>query len=165
MYRIRGQKVMLDSDLAALYEVATKVLNQSVRRHRERFPEDFMFQLNDEELADWRSQIVTSNPSVRMGLRRAPYAFTEHGVAMLSSVLNSQRAVEVNIAIVRAFVQLRKYLTNHDDLARKVERIERTQLEHGSHIQQIYDHIQQLSEPAPETPKRRIGFVDSELRC
>jgi hypothetical protein len=159
IYLIRGQKVMLDSDLAALYEVPTKVLNQAVRRNLDRFPPDFMFQLNDEELEAWRSQIVTSKPGAKMGLRYPPFAFTEHGVAMLSSVLNSKRAVALNILIIRAFVRLREYLATHNDLARRLELVEHTQHEHGAQIQQIYDYIQKLSEPAPEVPKRRIGFA------
>jgi hypothetical protein len=153
---------MLDSDLAELYQVPTKVLNQAVRRNLDRFPADFMFQLNDEELENWRSQIVTSNPGAKMGLRRPPYAFTEHGVAMLSSVLTSKRAVEVNILIIRAFVRLREYLATHKDLARKLEDVERIQQEHSAHIQQIYDYIQRLLEPAPEHPRRRIGFAAPE---
>src|SRR6476660_3667459 len=106
--QLRGQKVLLDADLAQLYGVTTKALNQAVQRNRSRFPEDFMFRLSAEELAKWRSQIVTSNSGAKMGLRRAPYAFTEQGVAMLSSVLRSERAVQVNIAIMRAFVKLRQ---------------------------------------------------------
>jgi hypothetical protein len=158
IYLIRGRKVMLDSDLAELYQVPTKVLNQAVRRNLDRFPPDFMFQLNEEELENWRSQIVTSNPDARMGLRRPPYAFTEHGVAMLSSVLKSKRAVALNILIIRAFVRLREYLATHHDLARKLEDIERTQHEHSAHIEQIYGYIQQLLEPPPEPAKQRIGF-------
>ncbi len=110
---IRGQKVLLDRDLAELYGVATKVLNQAVGRNRKRFPDDFMFQLSDEEFGNWRSQIVTSNSAAKMGLRRRPYAFAEQGVAMLSSVLNSDRAVEVNMAIMRAFVRLREIMSAH----------------------------------------------------
>jgi len=117
---LRGQKVMLDRDLAELYGVPTKRLNEQVRRNRTRFPEDFMFQLSREEFEDWRSQVATSNPAAKMGLRRRPYAFTEQGVAMLSSVLNSDRAIEVNIAIMRAFVKLREILATHKDLARKL---------------------------------------------
>jgi hypothetical protein len=158
IYLIRGLKVMLDRDLAELYQVQTKVLNQAVRRNLDRFPADFMFQLNEEELENWRSQIVTSNLGAKMGLRRPPYAFTEHGVAMLSSVLASKRAIALNILIIRAFVRLREYLATHKDLARKLEDIERTQHEHGAHIQQIYDYIRQLMEPAPDSPNRRIGF-------
>src|SRR5580698_8502566 len=137
IHLVRGSKVMLDSDLAELYQVPTKVLNQAVRRNLDRFPPDFMFQLNREELENWRSQIVTSNPTARMGLRRPPYAFTEHGVAMLSSVLASKRAVQLNILIIRAFVRLREYLATHKDFARKLEDIERTQHEHSAHIEQI----------------------------
>jgi ORF6N domain len=164
IYLIRGCKVMLDRDLAGLYQVPTRVLNQAVRRNLNRFPADFMFQLNAEELENWKSQIVTSNSGAKMGLRKAPYAFTEHGVAMLSSVLSSKRAVELNILIIRAFVRLREYLVSHKDLARQLEDVERTQQEHGAHIQQIYGYIERLIEPGPEPPKRRIGFVtEAEL--
>jgi phage regulator Rha-like protein len=157
IYLIRDCKIMLDSDLASLYEVPTKVLNQAVRRNLDRFPEDFMFQLSGEELENClRSQIVTSNAG-RGGRRYPPYAFTEHGVAMLSSVLSSKRAVALNILIIRAFVRLREYLATHRDLARKLEDVERTQQEHGAHIRQIYDCIDRLLEP-PEPSKRRIGF-------
>ena len=164
IYLVRGCKVMLDSDLADSYQMPTQVLNQAVRRNLDRFPAEFMFQLNDEELENWRSQIVTSNPRAKMGLRRPPYAFTEHGVAMLSSVLTSKRAVELNILIIRAFVRLREYLATHKDLARKLEEVERTQQEHSAHIQQIYDFIERLLEPAPKHPKRHIGFATPEER-
>jgi hypothetical protein len=158
IYLIRGSKVMLDSDLAELYEVPTKVLNQAVRRNLDRFPADFMFQLSEKELENLRSQIVTSSLGAGHGGRRyQPYAFTEHGVAMLSSVLASRRAIQLNILIVRAFVRLREYLATHKDLARKVEDVERTQVEHGAHIQQIYGYIERLLDPAPEPSKRRIG--------
>jgi hypothetical protein len=119
IYLIRGQKVMLDKDLANLYRTSTKAFNQAVHRNRDRFPEDFMFQFTKEELENWRSQIVTSNPSAKMSLRRAPYAFTKQGVAMLSSVLHSQRAIQMNILIIRVFVKLREILATHKDLARK----------------------------------------------
>jgi hypothetical protein len=157
IYLIRGLKVMLDSDLAALYEVPTKVLNQAVRRNLDRFPADFMFQLNDEELENLRSQVVTSSGG-HGGRRYTPFAFTGHGVAMLSSVLASKRAITLNILIIRAFVRLREYLATHKDLAGKLEDVERTQQEHGAHIQQIYDYIQRLMEPSPDSSKRRIGF-------
>jgi hypothetical protein len=107
---IRSRRVMLDADLAALYEVPTKALNQALRRNLERFPEDFAFRLSKDDLKNWRSQIVTSNPSARMGLRRPPYAFTQEGIAMLSSVLRSERAIQMNIAIMRAFVRLRELM-------------------------------------------------------
>lgn len=162
IYLVRGQKVMLDSDLARMYQVPTKVLNQAVRRNLDRFPEDFMFQLTVEEDESLRSQFVTSNVGTskpgRGGRRLPPYVFTEHGVAMLSSVLRSKRAVRLNILIVRAFVRLREYLSTHKDLARKLRDIERTQHEHGADIQKIYGHIQRILGPAPQPPKRRIGF-------
>jgi hypothetical protein len=158
IYLIRGCKVMLDSDLAALYEVPTKRVNEAVRRNLDRFPDDFMFQLTAEELETiLRSQFAISS-SGHGGRRFQPYAFTEHGVAMLSSVLSSQRAVALNILIIRAFVRLRGYLATHQDLARKLEDVERTQQTHGAHIQQIYDCIDRLLEPPPEPSRRRIGF-------
>lgn len=134
----------------------TKVLNQAVRRNLDRFPADFMFHLNDEELENLRSRNVTSSAG-HGGSRYRPYAFTEHGVAMLSSVLSSKRAIALNILIVRAFIRLREYLVTHQDLARKLEDVERTQTEHGAHIEQIYGYIQRLLEPPVEN-KRRIGF-------
>jgi len=122
---IRGEKVLLDRDLAHLYQVETRVLIQSVKRNIGRFPTDFMFQLSTKELERWRSQIVISNPAARMGLRRRPYAFTEQGVAMLSSVLHSERAVEVNIETMRAVIWLRRMLASHEDLARKLDALEK----------------------------------------
>src|SRR5687768_7370083 len=120
IYIIRGKKVMLDRDLAELYDVETKVLNQAVRRHARRFPEDFMFQLTKDELEYWRSQFVTSNPAGKMGLRRQPRVFTEQGIAMLASVLNSERAISVNIAIVRTFVRMRELLETNETLRAKL---------------------------------------------
>jgi len=155
---IRGQKVMLDRDLADLYGVATKVLNQAVRRKQKRFPADFMFQLSNEEFANWRSQFVTSNSSIKMGVRRRPYAFTEQGVAMLSSVLNSDRAIEVNIAIMRAFVRLREIMSTHKDLARKLADLERKLAEHDDKFAVVFEAIRQLMAPPPTPAKRRIGF-------
>jgi hypothetical protein len=159
IHLIRGQKVMLDSDLAALYQVETRALNQAVKRNQARFPEDFMFQLTKEEFDNWKSQIVISNPSAKMSLRQPPYAFTELGVAMLSSVLNSDRAIVVNIAIIRAFVKLREVMATHKDLAHKVEALERM---HNEEIQvifkAIFNVIKQLLEPLPQRPRRRTGF-------
>jgi hypothetical protein len=152
---IRGHKVMLDRDLAELYGVPTKVLNQSVRRNLKRFPDDFMFQLSQEELENWRSQMVTSNSASRMALRRPPYAFTEQGVAMLSSVLHSDRAVAVNIAIMRAFVHLREILATHKDLARKLEELER---KYDTQFRAVFEAIRQLMIPPPEPRRGRIGF-------
>jgi hypothetical protein len=153
---IRGQKAMLDADLAALYQVSTSALNQAVRRNLDRFPEDFMFQLNAEELAIWRSQFVMSNPSTRMGLRRSPYVFTEQGVAMLSSVLKSKRAVQVNIAIMRAFVRLRQVLAAHKDLADKLHAMER---KFDKRFKVVFKVLGSLTAPPPDGPKRAIGFV------
>ena len=123
IYLIRGEKVMLDRDLAGLYGVATKALKQAVRRNRDRFPEDFMFVLNPAEFQDWRSQFVTSKAD-RKGLRYAPFAFTEHGILMLSSVLNSERAIQVNIEIMRAFVKLRQMLASDAELSRRLDELE-----------------------------------------
>ncbi len=155
---IRGQKVLLDRDLAELYEVPTGRLNEQVRRNHRRFPDDFMFQLSKEELENWRSQFAISNSAAKMGLRRRPYAFTEQGVAMLSSVLNSDRAVEVNIAIMRAFVRLREIMSTHKDLARKLDEIERKLGEHDQNFQVVFDAIRRLMAPPAASPKPRIGF-------
>jgi hypothetical protein len=155
---IRGQKVMLDRDLAELYGVETRVLNQAVRRNIRRFPPDFMFQLTPEEFVKWRSQIVMSKQE-RMGLRRRPFAFTEQGVAMLSSVLNSDRAIAVNIAIMRAFVRLRQLMATHKELARKIEELES---KYDAQFRAVFDAIRELLQPAPVPPKRRIGFSVTE---
>ena len=157
-----AKKVLLDADLAALYEVETKVLNQAVRRNRERFPEDFLFQLSNEEAETLRSQIVTSNES-RSGRRYRPYAFTEQGIAMLSSVLRSKRAIAVNIAIMRTFVRLRQILASHEELARRLEELEWRQSEQGQKIESVFEAIQHLIEaPADEPEKRRIGFPTNQ---
>lgn len=147
---------MLDSDLADLYQVPTKVLNQAVRRNPSRFPGDFMFQLTREELEHLRSQIVTSNEG-HGGRRYLPYAFTEHGVAMLSSVLNSERAVQMNIVIIRAFLKLRAVLATHQDLADRIQEIEATQREHSSLIVTVVKEIRKLKQ-SPRRKKPSIGF-------
>lgn len=153
---IRGHKVMLDQDLAYLYGVATKALNQAVRRNRKRFPEDFMFQLTRAEVLRLRSQFVTAEPR---NIRHLPYAFTEQGVAMLSSVLRSERAVRVNIEIMRAFVHLRQLLSSHADLARKLEALEKR---YDAQFKVVFDAIRELMTP-PEPAKRRpIGFTSGE---
>jgi len=149
---IRGQKVMLDVDLAELYGVETKVLVQAVKRNLERFPEDFMFQLSQEEFAILRSQFVTS--SDWGGRRYRPYAFTEQGVAMLSSVLRSRRAIQVNIEIVRAFIRLRQMLASHVELARKLDALEK---KYDAQFKQVFEAIRQLMAP-PEPKRRPIGF-------
>lgn len=157
IYLIRGQKVMLDADLAALYQVPTKVLNQAVRRNRDRFPADFMLELTNKEAAALRSQFVTLEKGRGRYSKFAPSAFTEHGVAMLSSVLKSKRAVQMNILIIRAFVKLREVLATHKDLARKMEALERWQKEHGVRINAVYEIVKRLI-AAPSKPQRSIGF-------
>ena len=152
---IRGKRVMLDRDLAQLYGVATRRLNEQVRRNRERFPEDFMFQLSKEEVANLKSQFATSSWG---GTRKLPYVFTEQGVAMLSSVLNSERAIKVNIQIMRAFVKLKELLLTHKDLAIKLEALERKYVNHDKKIKAIFDAIKKLLEPKPVKQKRKIGF-------
>jgi phage regulator Rha-like protein len=155
IYLIRGEKVMLSSDLAELYGVEPKVLIQAVKRNIERFPEDFMFQLSNQEFANLKSQIVTSSWG---GIRRAnPYAFTEQGVAMLSSVLRSKQAVQVNIAIMRAFVKLREILSTNKELALKLSQLERKMEKHDEEIKLIFDAIRELMKP-PEAKTKKIGF-------
>ncbi len=180
VYLVRGEKVLLDSDLADLYGVEARALNQSVARNRARFPDDFMFQLTTEEWAVMRSQIVTasgakSSPTAtntppgagltsqivmsnaRGGRRTLPYAFTEQGVAMLSSVLRSQRAVEVNIAIMRTFVQLRRLMDSNRDLARRIEAME---TRYDEQFSQVFDAIKQLiAEDKTRKAKPPIGFL------
>ncbi len=189
---LRGQKVMLDSDLARLYGVPTKRLNEAVKRNSERFPEDFMFQLTREEMAriamaiqvidneydsDLRSQIATSNPedydnqslthsrsqivtlNERGGQRYLPYAFTEQGVAMLSSVLKSPRAIEVNIAIMRAFVSLRGMMRSQDTIKQELASLRRQYKDHDDHIKTIFLLIDEIMKPEPVPPKRKIGYI------
>ena len=151
---LRGEKVMLDRDLANLYRVSTKVLNQAVKRNLKRFPEDFMFQLNAEEAAELsRSQFVTLKRGQNIKYR--PYVFTEQGVAMLSSVLHSDRAIEVNIAIMRVFVRLREFVASNKELARKLAELER---KNDAQFKVVFDAIRQLMAPPPEPKKGRIGF-------
>jgi hypothetical protein len=154
---IRGHKVMLDADLAELYGVETRALLQAVSRNQKRFPEDFMFQMSKEEYKLLRSQIVISKKG-RGGRRYLPYVFTEQGVAMLSSVLRSERAVQVNIEIMRAFVRLRRMLASNEDLARKLAALEK---KYDSQFRVVFEAIRELM--APPTPKKRkIGFLVKE---
>jgi len=163
---LRGQKVMLDADLALLYGVTVGRLNEAVKRNRDRFPADFMFQLTPKEFGSLRSQIVTSNLKSHIaisssdwgGRRHPPFAFTEQGVAMLSSVLRSKTAVQVNIEIMRAFVRLREILATHKDLANKLETLER---KYDAQFKVVFDVIRQLMTP-PEPKKRKIGFLAKE---
>lgn len=158
IYFIRNQKVMLDSDLAGLYEVTTFNLNKAVKRNLARFPEDFMFQLTKEEAESLRFQIGISKPSGRGGRRYLPYVFTEQGVAMLSSVLNSERAIEVNIAIMRAFVKLREMLLSNEELNQKFAALERKFAVHDAQFKIVFDELRKLIS-APEKPRRPIGFT------
>ena len=162
IHLIRGRRMMLDSSLAGLYGVTTSNLNKAVKRNLERFPSDFMFQLSREEADALRFHFGISNPSRRGGRRYLPYAFTQEGVAMLSSVLRSKRAVLVNIAIMRAFVRLRESLTTQQDLVRKVTELERMYAEHDSRIQAIFEAIKKLLEPPPISVRLRIGFASDE---
>jgi phage regulator Rha-like protein len=156
IYLLRRQKVMLDSDLAALYGVETKQLNKAVKRNAERFPSDFMFQLTPAEARALRFQIGTSNGESRGGRRYLPYVFTQEGVAMLSSVLKSSRAVQVNIAIMRAFVRLRQILATNRELAAKVEEMERR---YDAHFKAIFEVIQALVAQPEESARGELGFT------
>ena len=158
IFQIRGQKVILDRDLAELYGVENKRLKEQVKRNIERFPKDFMFILTREELAVLRSQIATSRSGSHGGARYQPMAFTEQGVAMLSTVLRSPRAIQVNIEIMRAFVRLRHILASHADLAQKLEELEK---KYDTQFRVVFDAIRQLMK-APEPTKREIGFRSKE---
>jgi hypothetical protein len=172
IYLIRGHKVMLGKELANLYGVSAKRLNEQVKRNIKRFPDDFMFQLTKEEnlksqfvTSSLRSQIATLDDAGRKDLggrgrysKYLPYAFTEQGVAMLSSVLNSERAIQVNIAIMRTFVKLKSILSTHKELAHKLNELERKIEKHDVDIQSIFEAIRQLMAPPPEKPRRMIGF-------
>ena len=159
---LRGEKVLLDHDLAELYGVETKVLKQAVRRNIKRFPDDFMFELTKEENQSLRSQNVTLKRGQHS--KYSPFAFTEQGVAMLSSVLNSERAIEVNISIMRAFVQLRKMIVSHDKLAGKLAELEQHMEGHDEQIQAIFEAIRQLMIP-PAKPRKKIGFIVKEKQA
>ena len=156
IYLIRGQKVMVDFDLAELYGVSTRQLNQQVSRNKKRFPADFMFQLSAEESQALRSQIVISNVG-RGGRRYLPYAFTEQGVAMLSTVLSSEQAIEVNIAIMRAFVSLRQMLETNEELNRKFTAVVRKLSTHDKYFRVVFDELRKLNE-MPASKARQIGF-------
>ncbi|MBW8051399.1 MAG: ORF6N domain-containing protein [Cytophagales bacterium] len=156
IYLIRGQKVMLDRDLAQLYSVETKQLKRAVKRNIERFPVDFMFEFTKDEFENWRCQFGTSN-SEKMGLRYPPFAFTEHGVLMLSSVLNSKRAVQMNIQIMRIYTRMREILLSNKDLLLKVERLEQKFGSHDRAINVIFEHLKKLIQHE-EKPRKQIGF-------
>ena len=168
IHLIRDQKVILDAELAELYGVTTKALNQAIKRNRDRFPEDFMFQLKDTEANAMRSQIVTaSKPDAirsqnatasKRNVRYLPYAFTEHGVIMAASVLNSQRAVDVSVYVVRAFVRLRQMLAMNKELAHKLAELDRKVATHDGAIRSLVDAIRQLM-AEPEPKEKKIGYI------
>jgi len=161
IYLIRDLKVMIDKDLAELYGIETKRLKEAVRRNRKRFPEDFMFEMSKEELKNWRTQFATSN-SERMGLRYPPFCFTEQGVTMLSCVLNSERAIHVNIQIVRVFSRMRELLITNKDILQKLMDLESQGIQHDKKIKLIFEYLQQLrnseSERKEFNKRPRIGF-------
>lgn len=153
IFLLRGRKVLLSTDLADLYEVEPKVLIQAVKRNRERFPDDFMFQLENQEVRILKSHFVTSSWG---GMRRAnPYAFTEQGIAMLSSVLRSKRAIQMNVEIMRTFVRLREMIASHKDLAKRLDELEKR---YDHQFKLVFDAVRKLLEPPPLPPKRRMGF-------
>jgi hypothetical protein len=158
---INGQKVLLDSDLAALYGVTTKRLNEQVSRNLKRFPADFMYQLSQEEFESLRSHFATLNKGRGKHRKYTPYVFTEQGIAMLSSVLNSDRAIEVNIQIMRTFVKLREMMSSHKDLARKLSALEK---KYDGQFQIVFEAIKQLME-VEEKPKKKIGFIAKERQA
>ena len=153
IYQIRDKKVMLDHDLSSLYEVPTKALKQAVKRNIDRFPDDFMFVLTKKETQNWRSQIVTSNSRFKMGLRYSPFAFTEQGVAMLSSVLNSRTAIQVNIQIIRTFVRMKEVVLSHKDLWIKIEQIEK---KYDAQFQVVFKAIKLLLDKSKGGPEKRF---------
>jgi hypothetical protein len=167
IYMIRKQKVMLDFDLAELYGVSTRLLKQAVRRNRERFPEDFMFPLSQQEISGLPQFTTSSSRSQIVILKRgqnikyAPFAFTENGVAMLSSVLRSKYAIEVNIQIMRAFTNLRRILSSHIEVSRKLKELEGRMDRNDTEIHAIFETIRKMITPAPN-PKNKIGFIKDE---
>lgn len=160
IYLIRGQKVMIDRDLAELYGVETKRLKESVRRNIERFPKDFMFEMNKKEFDQWRKQNITESED-KQGLRYAPFCFTEQGVTMLSCVLNSSTAIEVNIRIIRIFTKLREMVLTNKDILLKLEQIERKVVQQDDDIKLIFDYLKELLNP-PTDAMRKIGFKHSK---
>ncbi|HBG69237.1 MAG: DNA-binding protein [Bacteroidetes bacterium GWF2_43_63] len=159
IFLIRGKKVMIDRDLAEMYDVETKRLKEAVKRNIERFPKDFMFEMNKREFKNWRSQFATSN-SDNMGLRYAPCCFTEQGVTMLACILNSKRAIDVNIRIIRVFTRMREMIMTNKDILLKLEQLETQVLRSSDDIQLIFSALKQLL-TQPEVPRKKIGFKQS----
>lgn len=159
IYLVRGHKVMLDRDLAEMYGVETRVLNQAIKRNEKRFPADFMFQMTSEELSDWKSQNVISNKE-KMGLRKPPNVFTEQGVAMLSSVLNSETAIEVNIQIIRTFTRIRQMLSEHTELRLEVEKIKKKLDNQDKNMEVVFQYLDELLEKKdqPKPERKSIGY-------
>jgi phage regulator Rha-like protein len=161
IYLIRGKKVMLDRDLAELYNIETKQLKRAVRRNINRFPEDFMFEFSKEELEKWRYQFGTSNREI-MGLRVPPFAFTEYCIIMLASVLNSERAIQVNIQVVKVFVKMRELLTSHNKLILELEKMEYSLSKHGEQIRKIFKYLKQFEQirkqELDQQNRKKVGF-------
>ena len=160
IYLIRGNKVMIDRDLAILYDVETKRLKEAVRRNHDRFPPDFMFEMTEAEFQEWRTQFATSNAD-KMGLRHKPYCFTEQGVTMLSCVLNSQRAIIVNIQIIRIFSQMREMLMSHKDILLQLEKLEKMVYKNSADIENIFSALRHLLQSST-SPRKKIGFRQTE---
>ena len=163
---VRGVKVLIDRDIAKLYGITTKVLNQAVKRNLKRFPEDFMFQMTVEEFENWKSQIVTSN-SDKMGLRKLPFVFSEQGVAMLAGIINSDIAISVSIQIIRTFVKLRKLLQHQEEIIQKIDEIQKKDSEQDNSILLIFEYLKQLEQDrqlrSNYQDRRTIGFKIGEL--
>lgn len=157
IYLIRGQKVMIDRDLAELYEVETKRLKESVRRNESRFPKDFMFEMTKKEFENWRTHFASSTKEDKRGLRYAPFCFTEQGVTMLSCILNSERAIDVNIQIIRIFTKMKEMLLTHKDILLQLQKIETKLTSHDHDLQLIFNYLKKLINP-PQEPRQRIGF-------
>lgn len=158
IYLIRGQKVMLDEDLSLLYGVSTKRLNEQVKRNAERFPTDFMFQLIPDEFNNLKSQIATSSWG---GRRKLPFAFTEHGIVMLSGILNSSTAIQVNVQIIRIFIKLREMILTHKDILLRLEQLEKEVNTNKEDIRVIFQYVKELLNPA-SSPRRKIGFIQDD---
>lgn len=156
IYVIRGQKVMIDRDLAVLYGVETRVLKQAVRRNAERFPDDFMFEMSQKEQKRWTKEHITSQSDL-IGLRHAPFCFTEQGVTMLSCVLSSKKAIGMNIRIIRIFTRMREMMLTHKDILLKLEKLERHVMQHDEDVKVIFEYMKELLEPEAG-PMREIGF-------
>ncbi|MRG47422.1 ORF6N domain-containing protein [Chitinophaga sp. SYP-B3965] len=161
IYYIRKQKVMLDHDLAELYGVETKRLKEAVRRNTTRFPKDFMFQMSKRELENWKKQMASANNDRHGGLRYTPFCFTEQGVTMLSCVLSSERAISMNIRIIRIFTRMREMMLTHKDILLKLEQLETKTSRHDGEIKKIFEYLKELLSP-PKEPRTLIGFNRKE---